>query len=153
RPALPDLYRLPGSRGELRRLQLEPDGRGDDGSLAGGVAHADHEVRLLVTGGGFFLVGAGYLALNVLAGNQWHQLPGLLLLLVGLGAVGATVALRSALLLGKDLRRDFLYSFTNLLILVVPSIVVLGAIEGFADFRHGLAAMLLIGIITTGYTL
>jgi hypothetical protein len=111
------------------------------------------EVRLMVAGAACFVIAIGYLAIRELRGVRLHQLPANVLLLVGLGAVGATVALRSALLLGKDQRRDFLYSFTNLLILVVPSIVVLGATEGFADVRHGLAALLLIGIITTNYTL
>jgi hypothetical protein len=111
------------------------------------------EVRLMVAGATCFVIGAGYIAIGELPSVSLHELPAYVLLLVGLGAVGVTVALRSALLLGKDLRRDFLYSFTNLLILVVPSIAVLGAIEGFADVRHGLAALLLIGIFTTGYTL
>lgn len=111
------------------------------------------EVRLLVTGAICFLIGAGYLALNELPSIHWYQLPGPLLLLVGLGAVGTTVALRSALLLGKDLRRDFLYSFTNLLLLIVPVLVVFGTLLNFGDEQRGLAAMLLIGIITAGYTL
>jgi hypothetical protein len=111
------------------------------------------EVRLMVAGAACFVIGAAYIAIGELPSVSLHKLPAFVLLLVGLGTVGATVALRSALLLGKDLRRDFLYSFTNLLILVVPSIVILGAIEGFADVRHGLLALLLIGIITTGYTL
>ncbi|HWE61467.1 MAG TPA: hypothetical protein VHB98_07135 [Chloroflexota bacterium] len=124
-----------------------------DGDVRAQAAAPAGEVRLLVVGAVCFLIGAGYLALNELPGIHWYTLPGPLLLLVGLGAVGATVALRSAVLLGKDLRRDFLYSFTNLLLLLLPSIVVFGTLVGFRDAQRGLAALLLIAIVTTGYTL
>jgi hypothetical protein len=111
------------------------------------------EVRLLVSGAVCFVVGAGYLALTELPSMHLSQLPGLPLLLIGLAAVGTTVALRSALLLGKDLRRDFLYSFTNLLLLVLPSILVFGLLIGFGNGQRGLAALLLVAIITSGHTL
>ena len=111
------------------------------------------EVRLLVIGGLCFLAGAGYLALGELQGGNWLQLPGLLLMVIGLGAVGATVVIRSTLLLGKDVRRDFLYSFAVLMILLVPSTVTIGSLVGFNNGQHGVAMLLLAAIITVGHTL
>src|SRR5207249_5723371 len=72
------------------------------------------EVRLLAVGALFFLLGAGYIALNVLLRYPWSQLLGYVLLLAGLGILGAAVAMHSALLLGNDVRRDVVYSLVGL---------------------------------------
>lgn len=111
------------------------------------------ELRQMVVGALCFLTGAAYLAVNELLGGRGDQWPGLALLLVGLGVFGATVSLRTALLLGKDLRRDFVYSFTALVLMILPALIVLGLLDGFGDERRGLAALLVVGAITTGHTL
>ena len=81
---------------------------------------APANLRRVLAGALCFFAGAGYLALDELMGGEWDQWPGLVMLLAGLCAFGATLALRSALLLGKDLRRDFLHSFTTLTLMIVP---------------------------------
>jgi len=119
----------------------------------GAVAVRRTEARLLVVGTLCFLAGAGYLALDNLIGYRWHQLPAYALLLVGLSAVGMTVALRGALLLGADVRRDFLYSVTGLAALLIPYLAADNLLLGSYDLRHSLFTLLVTGLITTGHTL
>ena len=100
-----------------------------------------------------FLSGTGYLALNELEKAHWNQWPGLLLLLIGLGVVGVTVVLRSALLFGKDLRRDCLHGFATFSTVLLPGLVVLTWLVGFGDGRRCLAALLMVATITAGHAL
>lgn len=121
-----------------------PDGDGSAGAI---------EVRMLLAGALCFLLGAGYESLRQLLHSGWSEFPGWLLLVVGLGAVGGTVGVQSNLLLGRDVRRDFLYNFTGLIVLLVPYLAISGALVGFDDTRHRLLALLLTALITTGHTL
>lgn len=100
-----------------------------------------------------FLAGAGYLSLDELQQAHRDQWPGLLLLLVGLGVVGVTVVLRSALLFGKDLRRDCLHGFAAFSMVILPGLAVLAWLVGFGDGRHCLAALLATATITAGQVL
>lgn len=127
----------------------------DTGSSAGAAsAWIDpSQVRLLVIGAILFLLGAGYLALRVLLGFTGYTTPGYVLLLAGLGAVGTAVAIRGGLLLGKDVRRDYIYSFTGLLALLAPFLVVTGLLIGFDDKDHAVFALVLTALITAAHTL
>jgi len=111
------------------------------------------EVRLLVAGAFCFLVGSGYESLRELLHTTWSEIGAFLLLLAGLGAVAAAVAVRSALLLGTDVRRDFLYSVTGLTVLLAPFLVITGALTGFDDARRRLFAIAIAALITAGHTL
>src|SRR5256714_693270 len=111
------------------------------------------EVRLLAVGALFFLLGAGYIALNVLLRYPWSQLLGYALLLVGLGALGAAVAMHSALLLGNDVRRDVVYSLVGLAALLALYLGGVGVLTGFDDVRHRLVAIFLAALVTSGHTL
>ena len=109
--------------------------------------------RLLIAGSVCFVLGAGYLTLNILFRLTPYELPAYILLLLGLGAVGATVVVQSALLLGKDVRRDALYSSTGLLILLALYLTVTALLVGFRGPAHGLFALVLAGLVTLGHTL
>lgn len=135
-----------------------PAAGGADAAPRPGPVGPSRDVRhtergLLVIGALCFLLGAGYLTLKILLRFSWYELPAYLLLLAGLGAVGATVAVHSVLLLGKDVRRDVVYSFTGLAGLLVVYLVGAGLLVGFNDTAHGLFALLLTALITAGHTL
>lgn len=140
----------------FRRASQQPDqafaGQVQD---AAGKRTAKHgtPMRLLFAGALCFLLGAGYLGLDTMLGGPWYEFPAYVLLLVGLAAVGATVALRSALLLGKDVRRDFVYSFTGLTVLLALYLIADGAFVGFDTGGHVMFTLLLAALITAGHTL
>ena len=129
---------------------------GDAGALRTGRtttrAHRLEE-QLLVAGGVCFLLGGGYLALKIMLRSSWYELPAYVLLLLGLGAVGATLTLQSALLLGKDIRRDAVYSVTGLAGLLVLYLVLAGVLVGFDTTAHEVFALLLAALITTSHAL
>jgi hypothetical protein len=102
------------------------------------------EVRLLVGGALCFLGGSGYQSLRELLHATWPELATYLLLLTGLGAVLATVAVRSGMLLGVDVRRDFLSSATVLAGLLAALLILVGGLIGFDDAR---ARWLIIGLV------
>jgi hypothetical protein len=110
------------------------------------------ELWLLVLGACCFLAGAGYEAVRKLAAASWDEVPSFLLLIAGLGAVGATVVVRSALLLGRDVRRDFLYNFAGMLALLVPFLLITTPLVGFDDGRRRLLALALAALFTVGHT-
>jgi len=109
--------------------------------------------RLLVTGAVLFLLGAAYLALRFLLRSDWPEVPPYVLLLAGLGAVGAAVAVQSALLLGRDVRRDFLYSFTVVAVLLLLYLLVAGALVGFGSVAHAVFVLALAALIVASHTL
>lgn len=108
---------------------------------------------LLIAGAICFVFGAGYLALKMLLHSPWYELPAYILLLAGLGAVGTTVTVHGALFLGKDLRRDALYSVAGLAVLLALYLAAVITLIGFDDVRHGLFVLLLVALITTVHTL
>lgn len=113
------------------------------------------EALMLVVGAVCFLCGVGYFSVLVLTNHQApsREAPAWALLLIGLGSVGGTVGVQSNLLLGKDMRRDFLYSATGLLALLVPFLLVTGALIGYDSFRTRVLALLLSALIVLGHTL
>src|SRR4051794_6287108 len=111
------------------------------------------EDQLLVAGGVCFLLGGGYLALKIMLRSSWYELPAYVLLLLGLGAIGATLTLQSALLLGEDVRRDAVYSFTGLAGLLVLYLVLAGVLVGFDTTAHAVFALLLAALITASHAL
>jgi hypothetical protein len=109
--------------------------------------------RMLAAGALCFLIGGGDFAVQKLLGNNADAFVPWLLILFGLGAVGTTVGVRGSLLLGTDVRRDFLYNATSLLVLIVPYLVASAFLVGFDDQRHRLLALLLIALITASHTM
>ncbi len=106
------------------------------------------ETRLLVIGAVLFVLGAGYLALKIMLDLTWIELPAYALLLAGLAAVGASVAVQSALLLGRDVRRDFVYRLAGLAVLLLLYLLADGLLVGFTGIRRQIFALLLAGLIT-----
>jgi len=106
------------------------------------------ETRLLVLGAVLFVLGAGYLALKIMLDLTWIELPAYALLLAGLAAVGASVAVQSALLLGRDVRRDFVYRLAGLAVLLLLYLLADGLLVGFTGIEHQIFALLLAGLIT-----
>jgi len=106
------------------------------------------ETRLLVIGAVLFVLGAGYLALKIMLDLTWIELPAYALLLAGLTAVGASVAVQSALLLGRDVRRDFVYRLAGLAVLLLLYLLADGLLVGFATVGHQVFALLLAGLLT-----
>ncbi len=170
--ALNDYSRQPVSAGPLWPLYLAYVALGTGGAAANFAALRPSRLRsrvlvregetagppgpggaLLLAGALCFVLGAGYLALDILLQRPWPELPAYGLLLVGLGAVGATVTVHGALLLGKDLRRDALYSAAGLAVLLALSLAALLPLIGVADLRHGLFALLLAALLTATHTL
>ncbi len=124
-----------------------------DQAEIGAAPERSSEIRLLAIAAICFLAGAGYLTVHELADTHWDQWPGLLALVIGLGIVSVTIALRSALLLGKDLRLDCLHSFTAVTTMLIPGLAVMDWLIGFGDGRRCLAVLLVVATITAGYTL
>lgn len=140
----------------LRPSRRRAGGRVQKGKTVGPPLAAEPPgpgVALLLAGALCFVLGAGYLALDIFLRRPWPELPAYGLLLVGLGAVGATVTVHGALLLGKDLRRDALYSAAGLAVLLALSLAALLPLIGVADLRHGLFALLLAALLTATHTL
>ena len=120
------------------------------------LAAPDREIgmRLFVAGAVLFLIGTAYLALRFLLGHpDWPEVPPYILLIAGVGAVGAAVAVQSAVVLGRDVRRDFLYSFTVVAVLLLLYLVADGLLIGFGTFAHALFALTLAALIVTSHTL
>ena len=109
--------------------------------------------RMLIAGAICFIGGVSAFALYEFQGTTWSQLPAWLLLLAGLGAVGGTVGIQSNLLLGTDVRRDFLYNATGLALLPAPYLGACAALVGLDDTRPRLLALVLTVLTTAGYTL
>ena len=109
--------------------------------------------HMLIAGGLCFLVGAGYFTVREMTASGWSEVPAWLFLLVGIGAVGGCVGLRSSLLIGTDVRRDFFYSATGLASVLVPYLLVSGAVVGFDDSHHRALALLMVTMIITTYML
>ena len=125
---------------------------GDEGAASAQRLRTSEVVQLVIAAL-FFLIGAGYLALNELEDAHRDQWPGLLLLLIGLGVAGATVVLRSAVLFGKDLRRDSLHGFVAYGTVILPALAILTWLVGFGDGRRCLAALLVVATITAAQAL
>jgi len=106
------------------------------------------ETRLLVLGAVLFVLGAAYLALKIMLDLTLLELPAYALLLAGLGAVGASVAVQSALLLGRNVRRDFVYRLAGLAVLLALYLLADGLLVGFTGLGHQVFALLLAGLIT-----
>ncbi len=108
---------------------------------------------LLVVGGVCFLAGAGLLSLNSLLRSALDELPAYVLLLAGLGAVGATVVVQGALLMGRDVRREVVYNLVGLGLLLGLYLLATGVLVGFPDVRHDVLVFVLTALITSGHTL
>ncbi|MDB5058823.1 MAG: hypothetical protein JWO59_2295, partial [Chloroflexi bacterium] len=119
----------------------------------GGEAIGRAVARMLIAGALCFFVGAGYYAMLKLLGSTLNEFPAWVLLLIGLGAVGGTVGVQSNLLLGTDVRRDFLYNATSLVTLLVPYLLVSAVLIGFDATRPRLLALALIALLTASQTL
>ncbi len=109
--------------------------------------------RMLIAGAACFLGGVASFALFEFQATAWSELPAWLLLLAGLGAVGGTVGIQSNLLIGTDVRRDFLYNVTGLALLLLPYLAASAAMIGFDGMRPRLLVLVLTALITASYTL
>jgi hypothetical protein len=93
------------------------------------------QLRLLIGGGVFFLLGALWLSLRRYTGLPISDLPGLLCLVAGLMALAYSVVSFGMLLEGQDIKRDFLYSLTlvallNLIYVVLVNLFSVLTISG-----------------------
>lgn len=119
-----------------------------NGNREGGAA-----IGLLATGSFCFLIGAASFTIQKLHGNDGDLLIPWTLILIGLCAMAGAVGIRSSLLLGTDVRRDFLYNATSLLLLLIPYLVISAMVAGFADSRARLLVLAATTLITVSYTL
>ena len=110
-------------------------------------------IRLLAVGSLCFLVGAGSFSVQKIQGNNGDNLVPWLLILLGVGAMAGAIGIQTSFLLGKDVRRDFLYNITSLLLVVVPYLAISALTVGFADSSSRLLALTATALITVGYTL
>lgn len=76
-----------------------------------------------------------------------------ILLLIGLAAVGGTVVVQSNLLLGRDVRSDFLHNLAGLSIQLAPFLIAAGALLDLGNGRVRILVMLTAGLTTLGHTL
>jgi len=111
------------------------------------------ENLMLIVGSACFLLGGAYFTLLRLHGGSWSDLPAWLLLLAGLCGLSATIGVRSNLLLGIDVRRDFLYSSASLALLVAPYLLLSAAFIGFDDVRYRLLAFAVVTLIVLAHAL
>jgi hypothetical protein len=111
--------------------------------------------RLLILGASCFLVSLVYYSsLNEMReAMPKREGPIWLLLLAGMTTIGATVAIQSNLLLGRDSRRDFLYNLTGLCIQLAPFLVASAALVGFNDTRARFLVLIIAAVITLGHVL
>jgi hypothetical protein len=110
-------------------------------------------MRRLAGGSLCFLIGAAFFSVQKLQDNNGDNPVPWLLLLLGVGAMTGAIGIQSSLLLGTDVRRDFLYNATSLLLLVVPYLAISTLLVGFADSPPRLLALAATALITAGYTL
>jgi hypothetical protein len=119
------------------------------GAIAGPGEHALRQaLRVLAAGALLFVVGALLLAFEW----QWRLglpvLPGYLALLAGMAALGYGIVTSGLLLENQQIRRDFLYSFTGLVLLnllYVAPLMLAGA-------TSTVALLLVVGLVTLTHT-
>jgi len=123
------------------RRALRRSGEPGDRALA-------QQLGVLAAGALFFLGGALWIA----ARNNWSLpisvLPGYLGLFVGLGALGYGVAHFGLLLDGQNVQRDFLYTFTG----IVLTNLVYGGLLALAGGMSVEIALALVGLVTLTHT-
>jgi len=120
---------------------------------AGTLSTARNVGGVLLIGSVLFLLATAYLALNTMLRFLPYETPAYVLFVAGLAAIGVAVMIRSGLLLGKDLRRDVVYSATGLAVLLVPYLAATGLMVGFDDKGHGAFTLVLAALITVAHTL
>ncbi|NJO04437.1 MAG: hypothetical protein HC876_02250 [Chloroflexaceae bacterium] len=103
----------------------------------------------LLTGGGFvFVIGALWLSSNYHWDFGFSPLVGYVCLFVGLALLGYGIAAFGMLVEGQDIRRDFIYTFTSislLLVLYVGLLLVVGNLSASMT-------ILLIGLVIVTHT-
>jgi hypothetical protein len=109
--------------------------------------------RLMVAGSLLFMAGAGSYTIQKLQGNNTDQFVPWLVLLIGLLAMAGAVAIRSNLLLGTDVRRDFVYNATSLLLLLGPYLAISALLAGFAQAHLRQLALASVALITASHAL
>lgn len=123
-------------------------------AMPAGISTVDSAATRLLAGGSFFfLAGAGSFSVQKLQGNDGDLFIPWLLILIGVCAMAGAVGIRGSLLLGTDVRRDFLYNATSLLLLLIPYLVLSAIMTGFADSPSRLLALAATALITASYTL
>ena len=105
--------------------------------------------QLLLLGGTLFLLGALYLTLRQQGGWAVWQWPGIVVLLGGLALVAYNVSHYEMMVSGQNVRRDFIYSLTGV---VVINIVYVGLLNPVGAINPR-SLFVLIGLATTTFTL
>jgi hypothetical protein len=106
------------------------------------------QLKLLLFGGFCFLLGGIWLSLNIFLKLNMSVAPGNLLLVLGLLVLVYGLVLVSLLLAGQNIRRDFLYNFTSILLLNLIYVGILGSLGQLSTT----AIMLLIGLVIMTHT-
>lgn len=107
------------------------------------------EHRLLFAGGVLFLVGALYQTLRVLFGSQIWEWPGHLILISGLGLLGYSVSQFDMMMEGKNVKKDFAYSLTGVIIINLLYVAMLSFVGGL----NTQSLLVLVGLTTTTHSL
>ena len=105
--------------------------------------------QFLGLGGGLFLLGALYLTLRQQTGWDGVQWPGILILLGGLALVAYNVARYEMMVSGQNVRRDFAYSVTGVIVVNILYAGFLTPVGGI----NSRSLFVLVGLATTTFTL
>jgi hypothetical protein len=108
------------------------------------------KIVMLATGALCFIIGGIYLAIKVnFYLTEFPDLPAHILLLVGLGLFGYAITHYDLLVEGKEIGRDFAYSFISILLfnfIYIGSMAIVG-------FNSPISVLIMTGLITTSHTL
>ena len=108
------------------------------------------QLRLLFVGGLLFTVSGVYLALRQQTESYgWPEEIGDLILVVGLALLGYSIANYDTLVEGKNIRRDFAYGLTGIIVINVVYVLLLN-LTGQVNY---LMLYAVVGLATTSHTL
>ncbi len=149
-----------GSAYFLFSLLLAVSSLGAMANLAQGWLHARRQgsggesaflgqLGLLFLGALLFAFGANWQAFNFSFKIELPNLPANLALLLGLGLIGYGVAHFGMLIEGRDVERDFIYSFTGIALICVVYTIILG----LTGANSTLNLLIVVGLAILSHTL
>ena len=108
------------------------------------------KIVMLAIGSLCFIIGSIYLSVKVnFYLTEFPDLPAHILLLIGLGLFGYAITHYDLLVEGKEIGRDFTYSFISILLF---NFVYIG-LMGIVGFNSPISVLVMTGLITTSHTL